>query len=109
MRSEQKFTRIYEKYRKLLFHIGKSILRNDPDIDDALQQCWITVSKNLDKLDPKQESRTRNYCCTVMKHAAIHVYKTRSENYKANKAGIAVFSLEEHLLYKHRFSHDTET
>ena len=99
MGNEEKFTLIYKKYRKLLFGIGKSILRDDSDIDDALQQCWIAISNNLDKLDPARESRTRNYCCTVMKHAAMHVYKTRNENFKANKAGTAIFSLDEHLLY----------
>jgi RNA polymerase sigma-70 factor (ECF subfamily) len=99
MNNEEKFTLIYKKYRKLLFGIGKSILHDDSDIDDALQQCWIIISKNLYKLDPEQESRTRNYCCTVMKHAAIHVYKTRSENFKANKAGTAIISFDEHLLY----------
>jgi RNA polymerase sigma-70 factor (ECF subfamily) len=99
MNNEEKFLLIYKKYRKLLFGIGKSILRDDSDIDDALQQCWIAISKNLDKLNPAQECRTRNYCCTVMKHAAMHVYKTRSENFKANKAGTAIFSLDERLLY----------
>jgi RNA polymerase sigma-70 factor (ECF subfamily) len=99
MNNEEKFMLLYEKYRRLLFAIGKSILRDDADIDDALQQCWVAISKNLNKLDPARESRTRNYCCIVMKHAAMHVYKTRSEDFKANKAGAAIFSLDEHFLY----------
>jgi RNA polymerase sigma-70 factor (ECF subfamily) len=99
MNNEEKFMLIYKKYRRLLFGIGKSILRDDSDVDDALQQCWIAISNNLDKLDPERESRTRNYCCTVMKHAATLVYKTRDEKFKANKTGTAIVSLDEHLLY----------
>jgi hypothetical protein len=65
MNSEEKFMLIYGKYRKLLFGIGKSVLRDDSDIDDALQQCWTAISNNPDKLDPAQESRTKNYCCAI--------------------------------------------
>jgi RNA polymerase sigma factor (sigma-70 family) len=99
MNNEEKFMLIYKQYRRLLFGIGKSILHDDSDIDDALQQCWIAISNNLNKLNPERESRTRNYCCTVMKHAAMRVYKTRDEKFKANKAGIAIISLDEHLYY----------
>jgi RNA polymerase sigma factor (sigma-70 family) len=99
MNKEEKFMLIYKRYQRLLFGIGKRILRDDSDVDDALQQCWIAVSKNLDKLDPERESKTRNYCCTVMKHAALRIYKTRNEKFKANAAGTAIFSLDDDLLY----------
>ncbi|MDR1134754.1 MAG: sigma-70 family RNA polymerase sigma factor [Clostridiales Family XIII bacterium] len=105
MNKEEKFMLIYEKYRRLLFGIGTRILRddggvyNDFDINDALQECWLSISKNLDKLNLDHESATRNYCCTVMKNAAKHIYKTRNENFKANKAGVAIISLDEPLLY----------
>ena len=42
---------LYEKYSKFMFKVAFDILNNNYAAEDALQQAFIKISKNLDKID----------------------------------------------------------
>ncbi len=51
---KSKFEVIYENYRNLMFFVAKKILYSDSDAEDAVQDAFIRIINNLDKIeDPK--------------------------------------------------------
>ena len=44
---KDKFQALYERYYGLLLHIANQILRNHHDAEDATQEAFLAVVKNL--------------------------------------------------------------
>ena len=47
---KDKFQALYERYYGLLLHIANQILRNHHDAEDATQEAFLAVVKNLEKI-----------------------------------------------------------
>ena len=65
---------LYEKYSKFMFKVAFDILNNNYAAEDALQQAFIKISKNLDKIDKFNEIKTRNYIGLITRNTAIDMY-----------------------------------
>ena len=55
-----KFEDIYNKYKKMMFWIAILILKDERDIEEVVQDSFIKIIRNLDKIE-KINSKTR--CC----------------------------------------------
>ena len=90
------FEMLIEKYGNLVWSIGKKILRNQSDLEDAVQEVMIAIWKSADKFDANKASeitfvsmiarrRFIDYLRKITKHKSedsmdddnnnIHLYK----------------------------------
>ncbi len=80
---------LYEQYEQMLYRIAFNILKNSADAEDAVQECFVRVIKNLDKIYavPRNELRfylviiVRNVCLTMLKKKNRHVELDIDEQY----------------------------
>jgi RNA polymerase sigma-70 factor (ECF subfamily) len=72
-----KFELLYEKYRKLMFHVANQILEDPYLAEDAVHHAFLKIIENLDKIDNVQSHKTKSYIVTIVKNRAINLYNHR--------------------------------
>lgn len=80
---KDKFEQIYYKYRNLLFYIAYEILQNERDAEDAVQEAFLRVAKNIAKISDTYSNETKNFVVLITKREAMKIYnkrKKRDEN-----------------------------
>lgn len=72
--------KLYDKYSKFMFKVAYTILNDNFLTEDAVQQSFVKLIKNLNKIDEKQEKRTRNFIGLITKNVSIDIYnKTKNQ------------------------------
>lgn len=72
--------KLYNKYSKFMFKTAYYVLKNNFLAEDAVQQAFIKIIKNLDKIDENNENKTRNFIGLITKNTAIDIYnKTKNQ------------------------------
>lgn len=66
--------KLYVKYSKFMFKVAYSVLNDHYKAEDAVQQAFIRIIKNLNKIDIEQEKRTRNFIGLITKNVSIDMY-----------------------------------
>ena len=74
-----KFERLYLRYRGLLFAVAMKILRNPQDAEDAVQQAFLSIIENLNKISGTDCPETRSYAVTITERKAIDILRARSK------------------------------
>lgn len=74
---QNKFERIYYEHRKQMFYVAKSILQNNEQAEDAVQEAFLNIAKRIEYIhdDPQM---IKAYVLTVAKNAAMYIQ--RQEN-----------------------------
>ena len=72
-----KFEEVYKTYYKLLFYVANEILGNVHDAEDAVHQAFISIAKNIKKIDEIKCPKTRSYVVTIVENKAIDLYRTK--------------------------------
>ncbi|MEG1849972.1 MAG: sigma factor, partial [Oscillospiraceae bacterium] len=67
----EKFNRLYERYSRGLLGLTLSILRDQAAAEDAVQNAFVCVFKNLDKIDEQNCSKTRAYLIVISRREAF--------------------------------------
>ncbi len=62
-------------YRTMMQNLAYGILRNHQSAEDAVQDAWFSLSRNMDKLDNLHSRQSQNYIYTVTKNAALTMQK----------------------------------
>ncbi len=77
-----KFETIYMDYRGLMFYIARDILGNDSDAEDAVQEAFLKIIKNIDRIDLSECHKTKLYIVIIVRRTAIDIYrrKRKSDN-----------------------------
>ena len=78
----QKLADSYRYHQKSMMQIAMSILHRKEDAEDAVQNSILAISRHMDKLGDIEDYRTKAYVQTVVRNAAIDLYR------KNQKAGI---------------------
>ena len=73
-RIRNKFEQIYFEYSRYLYVIGFNILRDKESIEDAMQQCFIKIFNNIDKISIIQSKQTKSFISVIMRNEAINIY-----------------------------------
>ncbi len=68
---------LYEKYRRLLWRAAMDVLQDEYLAEDAVQDAFLKVGKNLDKIGEIESYETRCYLVVVARNAAIDIYRKR--------------------------------
>lgn len=72
---QSKFTRLYEKYRYLLWYVAKDIL-NDRDLaEDAVQEAYLTLTRHMDQVEEVDSPRTKRFLVTIVKSRAVDMLR----------------------------------
>ncbi len=61
------FEVLYYKYRNLLFSIAKEIVNSDTDCEDILQNTFIKIAQNLDKIGDINSRETKAFLVVILK------------------------------------------
>lgn len=70
-----KFTILYDKYRKLMQTVCYKVLQDDYLAEDATHDAFIKLAKNMDKIKNIESHETKRYLITIAKNSAIDIYR----------------------------------
>ncbi len=63
---------IYIKYRRLMFKAAYEILGNAQDAEDAVQDAFVKLSDNLEKISGVDCPQTRNFCVIITRNISFN-------------------------------------
>jgi RNA polymerase sigma-70 factor (ECF subfamily) len=75
MKNDKKFKILHEKYARFAYAKASRKLKSPQDIEDALQEAWIRVYKNLDKISVDSESRAQAYIGRIITNECLRFFK----------------------------------
>lgn len=75
---KRKFVVLYEQYRYLMMQVAYNVLFDYYFAEDAVQNAFIKIAKNMDKINEVDSRETKRYLITITKNAAIDIYRKRS-------------------------------
>lgn len=89
---KEKFEEIYTRYRRLMYFVAFKIVGNEPDAEDAVQQAFVSIIENLEKIGPIDSPQTKSYVAIVAEHKAIDIVraKKRVVEWDDNIMGFAI-------------------
>ena len=61
-----------------MFSIAMNVLRDKYSAEDAVQNAYIKILNNCDKIDDLDSKRTKRLIITITKNAAIDIYRKRN-------------------------------
>ncbi len=72
---EQKtFQEIYYSYRSLLYQVANQILKDTWLAEDAVQNAFLSLAKNIKKISGWNCIQIRNYLIIIVRNAALQIY-----------------------------------
>lgn len=78
MQSDHEFVSgLYKQYEQMLYRVAFNILRNSADAEDAVQECFVRVVKNLDKIYAVPCNELRFYLVIIVRNTALTMLKQK--------------------------------
>lgn len=74
---KEKFEQLYYKYRNLMYYVAHEVTKNQHDAEDAVQQAFLYIIENLEKVDSVSSSRTRSFVSIIAEHKAVDIVRKR--------------------------------
>ena len=59
--------------------VAMDVLHQREDAEDAVQNSIISMARHMDALGKVEDYRTISYICTVVRHAAIDIYRKKGK------------------------------
>ena len=75
--ARDRFTRMYEMHRGLMFSIAGRILHNPQDMEDAVQQALLHLARNFNRVGRLDSPKTLGYIAVTVEHTAIDILRQR--------------------------------
>ena len=75
---KRKFVILYEKYRYLMQKVAMDVLHDRFLAEDAVHNAFIGLVMHLDDIEETESLRTKRYLVTVVKNAAIDLYRKKN-------------------------------
>lgn len=72
---------LYLKYRQLMFYVANEILNDVQLSEDAVQEAFIRISKNMNKIDNDNQVSTKAFLVTVVRNVALTMLKKENHYY----------------------------
>lgn len=72
-----KFDRLYKNYKRLMFGIAYDILKNEQDAEDAVQEAFIRLADNIDKIADADSPQARNFSVVVTRNICFNMLRKR--------------------------------
>ena len=68
------FSKLKEKYGGLMLWVARDILRDPRDVDDAMQEAFVTIYKEISKLSDIEHPKTKGYIVNIIRSKSINIY-----------------------------------
>lgn len=68
---QDKFEKIYYKYRNILFSCAFNIVSNSYDAEDILQNAFIKIAQNVKRIDDIDSKETASFLMIITKNTAL--------------------------------------
>ena len=78
-RNVKKIEYLYDKYKNLLFNEAYKILQDKYLSEDAVQQSFIKIIDNIEKIDDCDSNKTRNFLVIICRNTSINIYNTNKK------------------------------
>lgn len=92
-------TRLYEDYEQILFAVSYSIMKNKNNAEDAVQETFLRVVKNIDKFLDKSCPKNGGYLVVIVRNVCFDMLKKASKEIPAEEisAGAAESAEDQYL------------
>lgn len=81
-----KFEDIFNSYKKTMYYVTNSILKDEHYSHDAVQNSFLKIIKNIDKIEDVKSNKTKGFIVTIVKNSSIDIYrKLQMEKNKVQK------------------------
>ena len=77
---QEKFEKIYYKYRNTLFSCAYSIVLNRHDAEDVLHTAFVKIAQNIKKIDDINSKQTASFLIIITKNTALDFSRTNYKN-----------------------------
>lgn len=74
-----RFEELYEAYRYPMFYTAFKILGDHGQAEDAVQDALIRIAKNMDKIGPVLEPRTKKFVTVIVHNVAVNMIKKKRD------------------------------
>lgn len=68
---------LFAEYRQMMFKIAMGILHNKSDAEDVVQDAFLSIINNLDKISQIPCCERGFYFASIIKHRSIDIYRKR--------------------------------
>lgn len=68
---------LYREYRTPMFRVAMAVLRDEGLAEDAVQQAFLKIFQNFEKIDRTNCNKTRSFIVILVRNAAIDLYRVR--------------------------------
>lgn len=75
----KKLTALYCQYHKLMIQVALNVLHDRFLAEDAVQNAFIYIAKNMEKIGDVNARETKRYLIVAAKNASIDIYRKRSK------------------------------
>lgn len=76
---KNKFEKLYYRYKNLMYYIAFGVLNDERDSEDAVQEAFFRIAKNMDKIDDVEKAETKNFVAIIVKREAMKLYDKRKK------------------------------
>lgn len=77
---QEKFEKIYYKYRNTLFSCAFSIVLNRHDAEDVLHTAFVKIAQNIKKIEDINSKQTASFLIIITKNTALDFLRTDHKN-----------------------------
>lgn len=77
--ARKKLEEIYRRHGAMMMQIAMGILHQPQDAEDAVQNSILAIARHMDVIGEVSGYRTISYVRTVVKHAAIDIYRKKQK------------------------------
>ncbi|MCI8284536.1 MAG: sigma-70 family RNA polymerase sigma factor [Firmicutes bacterium] len=89
---KEQFQNLYNKYNKNMLAVANYILKSNALAEEAVQQSWLNIINNFDKVSKIPQDSVGGYIITTVKNVSYNIYKKEhfceplEESFLENKA-----------------------
>lgn len=74
---EDKFRILYKMYRSIMYNQAYQILNDEQLAEDAVQNAFLLLTKNLQKILDVNCNKTRNFLIIIVRNESLKIYNSR--------------------------------
>lgn len=92
---ENKFEKVYYQYKDLMYYISYEVLLNERDAEDAVQEAFIRIAKNIAKIGDVNGKETKNFVAIITKREAMKIYNKKKKRNEAVDVDLETIKMSE--------------
>lgn len=93
-----KFEAIFNNYKKIMYYVANSILKDEHYSHDVVQNSFLKIIKHIDKIEDVKCNKTKGFIVTIVRNSSIDIYrKLQMEKNKVQKLENEILSFEQEV------------